>query len=72
MTRAVLIDRLMGDQRPSLISHAAVAALEATPFRERVEAHSTLEAIRIGAGHDPSAPAIQFLPNADQIGRAHV
>ena len=65
MTRAVLIDRLIGEQRPSLASIDDVRAMEATPFRERVDAPSTLDAIRLGAAHDPSAPAIQFLPNAD-------
>ena len=65
MTRAVLMDRLFGEQRPSLASLQDVQALEATPFRERVDAPSTLDAIRIGAAYDPAAPAIQFLPNAD-------
>ena len=65
MTRAILIDRLFGEQRTSLATDADVRALEATPFHERVDAPSTYEAIRIGAAHDPDAPAIQFLPTAD-------
>ena len=65
MARAVLIDRLFGEHRPPLTTQADVNAVEATPFRERVDAQSTYDAIRIGAAHDPSAPAIQFLPTAD-------
>ena len=47
MSRAVLIDRLIGEQRPSLASLDDVRKLEATPFHERVDAPSTLEAISI-------------------------
>ena len=65
MPRAVLIDRLFGEHRPSLATDADVRAMEATPFHKRVDAPSTYDAIRIGAAHDPQAPAIQFLPNAD-------
>jgi fatty-acyl-CoA synthase len=65
MVRAVLIDRLFGEQRPVLVSNAQVRAVEATPFHERVDAASTFDALRIGAARDPQAPAIQFLPNAD-------
>ena len=65
MRRAILIDREFGEHRPSLATEADVRAVEATPFRDRVDAPSTYDAIRIGAAYDPSAPAIQFLPNAD-------
>ena len=65
MTRAILIDRVFGEHRPSLATKADVRALEATPLRERLDAPSTYDAIRIGAAHDPAAPAIQFLPTAD-------
>ena len=65
MTRAILIDRLFAEQRPSLATDADVRAVEAIPFHERIDAASTFEAIRIGAAHNPDAPAIQFLPNAD-------
>ncbi len=65
MTRAILIDRIIGEQRPSLSRAEDVLAIEAVPFRERVAAASTYDAIRLGAGHNPSAPALQFLPNAD-------
>ena len=60
--RAILIDRVMGAQRPSLANAADVAALEAVPLHERLEAASTYEAIQIGARRDPLAPAMQFLP----------
>jgi fatty-acyl-CoA synthase len=63
--RSILIDRLIGVQRPSLATHADVLALEASPFRERIAAVSTFDAIKIGASHNPDSPALQFLPNAD-------
>ena len=63
--RAVLIDRRMGATRPSLATAADVAAIEAVPLHERLEAASTYDAIRIGAARDPAAPAIQFLPTCD-------
>lgn len=65
MTRAILIDRVLGETIPSLATDADVQALEAVPFRERIEPASTYEALRLGAAHDPTLPAIQFLPNAD-------
>jgi fatty-acyl-CoA synthase len=63
--RSNLIDRLIGEQRPSLATHADVLALEASPFRERIAAVSTFDAVKIGASHNPDSPALQFLPNAD-------
>ena len=65
MARSILIDRLIGEQRPSLATAADVTALEATPFRDRIAAKSTYEAIQIGAAYNRDAPALQFLPNAD-------
>ena len=65
MVRAILIDRLMGETRPSLATPADLMALEVVPFRERIAAASTYEALRLGAAHDPMAPALQFLQNAD-------
>lgn len=64
-TRAILMDRRMGAARPSLATAADVAAIEAVPLHERLEAASTYEAIQIGARRDPAAPAIQFLPTCD-------
>jgi fatty-acyl-CoA synthase len=63
--RSILIDRLIGERCPSLATHANVLALEAIPFRERIAAVSTFDAIKIGASHNPDSPALQFLPNAD-------
>ena len=67
MPRAILIDRIFGAQRPSLATTADVLAVEAVALRERIEAASTYDALRIGAAHDPDAPALQFLPNADPL-----
>ncbi len=64
MSRAVLLDRVIGAQIPSLASAADVAAFEQVPYAERIAAASTFDAIRLGAAHDPDAPAIKFLPNA--------
>ncbi len=64
-TRAILMDRRMGAARPSLATATDVAAIEAVPLHERLEAASTYEAIQIGARRDPAAPAIQFLPTCD-------
>ena len=64
MPRALLLDRVIGDRIPSLASAADVQAFERVPCAERIAAASTYDAIRIGAAHDPGAPALQFLPNA--------
>src|SRR4051794_10555857 len=60
-----LLDRVIGSEWPSLATEAQQRELEAVPYDERVAAKSTYEAIALGAAHDPQAPAIQFLPNAD-------
>ena len=49
MTRAHLLDRVIGADWPDLSTPAKLAAFEATPFAERIAARSTYEAIRIGA-----------------------
>ncbi len=64
-SRAVLIDRHMGGQRASLATAADVAAIETIPLEQRLEAASTYEALQIGARHNPSAPAIQFLTRCE-------
>ncbi len=64
MTRAVLLDRVITDRLPSLASGTDLVAFERVPYGDRIAAASTYDAIRIGAAHDPRAPAIQFLPNA--------
>ena len=65
MTQAHLLDKLIGAELPVLHNAADVAAFEATPYADRVAAHSTYEALRLGAARDPAAPAIQFLAKAD-------
>jgi fatty-acyl-CoA synthase len=47
-----------------LASAADVKAFEAVPCSERIAAKSTFDAIKLGAAHNPNAPAIQFLLNA--------
>lgn len=64
--RAHVLDKLIGSVLPVLATPADVAALEAqAPYAERVAAHSTFEALQLGASIDPDAPALVFLPNAD-------
>ncbi len=64
MSGAMLLDRVVGDSFPSLASAADVKAFEAVPCSERIAAKSTFDAIKLGAAHNPDAPAIQFLLNA--------
>ncbi len=65
MNRPHLLDRLIGPDWPDLSTPAAVAALEAVPFAERVAARSTYEALQRAAAHAPDSPAIVYLPNSD-------
>ena len=68
MPRAHALDRLIGEQMPSLRSAADVAALEATAtYEERVAAQSTYEALQLGAAIAPDAPALQFIANATSL-----
>jgi fatty-acyl-CoA synthase len=60
----MLLDRVIGDAFPTFASAADVAAFEQVPYGDRIAAQSTYEAIKLGAAHDPSAPAIRFLANA--------
>jgi fatty-acyl-CoA synthase len=60
-----LLDRMIGQDYPSFATDADVRAFETTPYAERIAAASTYEAVKLGAAHDPDAPAIQFLANAD-------
>ena len=64
MSRVMLLDRVIGDSFPSLASAADVKAFEGVPYRERIAAASTFDAIKLGAAHNADAAAIQFLPNA--------
>ncbi len=65
MNRAHLLDRRIGADWPDLSTPSALAAFESVPFAERIAATSTYEALRNAMAHDPDAPAIRFLPNAD-------
>ena len=60
-----LLDRTIGSEYPSLATDADVRVFEQIPYLDRIAAASTYDAIRLGASHNPDAPAIQFLPNAD-------
>jgi fatty-acyl-CoA synthase len=64
-SRAHALDRLIGGELPRFESMAQVAAFEASaPYAERVAAHSTYEALQLGAALDPQAPALHFLRQA--------
>ncbi|MBI5265141.1 MAG: acyl-CoA synthetase [Bradyrhizobium sp.] len=65
MTGIHLLDRIIGSEYPSLATDTEVRALEQVPYRDRIAAQSTYDAIRLGAANNPDARAIQFLPNAD-------
>jgi fatty-acyl-CoA synthase len=65
MTSLHLLDHRIGVTWPSLATAADLAAFEAVPYRERIAAESTYDALRIGASHAPAAPAILFLANAE-------
>jgi fatty-acyl-CoA synthase len=56
---------VIGATLPSLRTPAELAALEATPYAERIKAHSTYEALKLGAALNPEAAAIRFLKHAD-------
>ncbi|HMK69936.1 MAG TPA: AMP-binding protein, partial [Xanthobacteraceae bacterium] len=60
-----LLDRIIGSEYPHLATDAEVRAFEEVPYADRIAAASTYDAIRLGAAHNPDAPAIQYLPNAD-------
>src|ERR1700759_3829984 len=60
-----LLDRLIGDSYPSFAGDAEVRAFEATPYADRIAAHSTYEALKLSAAKNGDMPAIQFLANAD-------
>jgi fatty-acyl-CoA synthase len=64
MPRAMILDRIIGETFPSLARTADLTAFEAVPYIERIAAGSTLDAIKLGAAHNATAPAIQFLPTA--------
>src|ERR1700749_1239498 len=60
-----LLDRVIGNDYPTFTTDADVRAFEQTPYSDRIAAQSTYDALKLGAAHDPDAPAIQFLANAE-------
>jgi fatty-acyl-CoA synthase len=60
-----LLDRIIGSEYPRFATDTDIRAFEQVPYAERIAAESTYDAIRLGAAHNPDAPAIQYLPNAD-------
>src|ERR1700748_2806939 len=60
-----LLDRVIGSEYPSFATDAEVRAFEQTPYAERIAAQSTYDALKLGAAHNPDAPALQLLANAD-------
>jgi fatty-acyl-CoA synthase len=60
-----LLDRIIGSDYPSFATDAEVRAFEQTPYADRIAAQSTYDALKLGAAHNPDAPALQFLANAD-------
>jgi fatty-acyl-CoA synthase len=65
ISRAMLLDRALGESFSSLASTADIKAFEEVPYVERIAAASTFDAIKLGAAHNADAPAMQFLPNAN-------
>jgi fatty-acyl-CoA synthase len=61
---AVLLDRVIGVEHPVFATAADVLAFEAVPLGSRLAATNTYDAIKIGAAHNPQAPALQFLAEA--------
>ncbi len=60
-----LLDRIIGREYPSFATEAQLRAFEEVRYADRIAAQSTYDAIRLGAAHNPDAPAIQYLANAD-------
>ena len=60
-----VLDRVIGNEYPEFATEADVRAFEQVPYRDRIAAESTYDAIKLAAARTPDAPAIQFLPNAD-------
>ncbi len=72
MAGSHLLDRVIGCDYPSFATDAEVRAFEEIPYAERIAAASTYDALKLGAAHNPDAPAIQYLPNADPADKAIV
>lgn len=65
MSGAHSLDRLIGDEYPKFLNDADVRDFEQAPYRDRIAAVSTYDAIKLGANRNPDGAAIQFLANAD-------
>ena len=65
MAGAHLLDRIIGSRYPSFVTDTEINDFEEVPYADRIAAATTYDAIRLGAAHNPDAPAIQYLPNAD-------
>jgi fatty-acyl-CoA synthase len=64
-TRAHVLDKLIGSEVPRFESMEQVRAFEAlAPYAERVAAHSTYEALQLGASVNPGDIALQVLRHA--------
>ncbi|VWX61632.1 Acyl-CoA synthetase [Burkholderiales bacterium 8X] len=59
-----LLDRVIGNEWPSLATDHDIRVFESVPYEERIAAESTYEALRLGAARDPDCPALHFLANA--------
>jgi len=68
MPRAHVLDRLIGDAMPTFRTAADVQAFESgARYEERIAAQSTYEALQLGAGVAPDAPALQFIASAASL-----
>ena len=65
MVGPILLDRVIGAEVPPLHTPEAVKTFEATPYRERIAAQSTYQALQLGAAHAPDEPAFHFLTGGD-------
>jgi fatty-acyl-CoA synthase len=60
-----LLDRVIGSEYPNFATDAEVRAFEQTPYADRIAAQSTYDALKLGVAHNPDAPALQLLANAE-------
>jgi fatty-acyl-CoA synthase len=65
------LDRVIGEEWPSLATEADLHAFEATTYPERIAAGTTYDALRLGAARGPETPALLFLPNASPDDEPH-
>jgi fatty-acyl-CoA synthase len=65
MSRWHLLDGVITDHRPDLSTDAKLREFESVPYDDRIAAESTYDVLQLGAGRNPDAAAIHFLPNSD-------